>query len=538
MNIVEIFEDAARQRTDQLALVDRGSATWGKPRRFTFARLWGEVDRQSCRLRKLGFEPGVTCLVLLRNSAEFVASVFALFKVGAVPILIDPGMGLGRFLKVVDEVSPEALLGIPRAFALRKLAPRPFRKVKAMACWGHFPEIPDLRKGRLDADVPVTEADPSGMAAVLFTSGSTGPAKGVVYTHGIFCRQVEVLRTVYQFRDDDIDLPGFPLFGLFSAALGVTGVVPALDPSRPAQCRAADLLAQIHEHGVTSLQGSPAIWKRVAQECLRRKITLPTVRRLITFGAPIPFDFIEAWREIAPYARIHTPYGATEALPVTDIEACELLTTKHARNHEGAGLCVGRPLDLNEVRVVARDGPDPENRCVEPLPPGMVGEVAVRGPVVTESYFRKPEATAVSKVRTPEGTWHLMGDLAYFDEQGRLWLVGRKSHTVPPSVPGGEPLYPLPGEALVLPHPEVERVALVDGFAQPVLVVERKAGSRSRDDVLARECLALLHQVPAYAGVSQVLFHPGLPVDPRHNAKIHREELSVWAKRIGSRGRV
>jgi acyl-CoA synthetase (AMP-forming)/AMP-acid ligase II len=526
LNIVEIFEQTARQRTNQLALVD-------KSRRFTFARLWGEVDRQACRLRSVGFEPGATCLVLLRNSAEFVAAVFALFKIGVVPILIDPGMGLGRFLKVVDEVSPEALLGIPRAFALRKLAPKPFRNVKATACWGHFPDIADLRRGRLDSNVPVAEANPGGMAAVLFTSGSTGPAKGVVYTHEIFCRQVEVLRTVYQFRDDDIDLPGFPLFGLFSAALGVTGVVPELDPSRPAQCRPGDLVAQIHEHGVTSLQGSPAIWKRVAAECQRRRITLPTVRRLITFGAPIPFDFIESWREIAPYAKIHTPYGATEALPVTDIEAEELLTTKTARNHEGAGLCVGRPLDLNEVRVVARDGLDPEDRSVQPLPPGKVGEIAVRGPVVTESYFRNPEATAVSKVRSQQGIWHLMGDLGYFDSQGRLWLVGRKSHVVP-ATPGEEPLYPLPGEALVLPHPEVERAALVDGREQPVLIVEKKTGSRSRDEVLARECLALLHQVPCYKGVEQVMFHPALPVDPRHNAKIHREELSIWAKRVSA----
>lgn len=524
MNIVEVFEETARTRTTKLAVID-------KTRRFTFARLWGEVDRQACRLRKVGFEPGATCLVLMRNSAEFVASVFALFKIGVIPILIDPGMGLGRFLKVVDEVSPEALLGIPRAFALRKFAPKPFRNVKAMACWGHFPDIPDLRRGRLEPQVAVAAATSSSTAAVLFTSGSTGPAKGVVYTHGIFCQQVEVLRTVYQFCDEDIDLPGFPLFGLFSAALGVTGVVPELDPSRPAQCRPGELIAQIHEHGVTSLQGSPAIWKRVVAECLRRNITLPTVKRLITFGAPIPFDFIENWQKVAPFAKIHTPYGATEALPVTDIEACELLTTKRARNHEGAGLCVGRPLDLNEVRIVAPDGPDPENRSVEPLPTGKVGEVAVCGPVVTESYFRKPEATAVSKVTTPQGVWHLMGDLGYFDDEGRIWLVGRKSHVIPSPRPGDEPLYPLPGEALVLPHPEVERVALVDGREQPVLIVEKKPSSHSREEILSRECLSLLHQVECYRGVSQVMFHPGLPVDPRHNAKIHREELSVWAKR-------
>lgn len=522
MNIVEIFEDTARTRSSQLALID-------KTRRFSFNRLQGEVDRQACRLRKLGFESGTTCLVLQRNSAEFVATIFALFKIGVVPVLIDPGMGLGRFLKVVEGVAPEALLGIPRAFALKKLAPKPFRQVRATACWGHFPEVPDLRRGALDSEVPIAPVHPEGMAAVLFTSGSTGPAKGVVYTHEIFRSQIEVLRTVYEFGPEDVDLPGFPLFGLFSAVLGVTGVIPALDPSRPAQCRPFELITQIHQHGVTSLQGSPAIWTRVARECLRRRLTLPTVKRVITFGAPIPFNFLEDWRKVAPYAKIHTPYGATEALPVTDIEATEILTTKAARNHRGAGLCVGRPLAINEVRVVCRDGGDPEDRSVESLAVEAIGEIAVRGPVTTESYFKNPEATALSKIQTKEGVWHLMGDLGYFDPEGRLWLVGRKSHAVPNE--SGESLYPLPAEALVLPHPEVQRAALVDGRLEPVLVVEKTAGSTSKLEVLERECLALLHQIDDYSGVRRVMFHPGLPVDPRHNAKIHREELSLWAKK-------
>lgn len=526
MNIVEIFEQAASSRSKKLALIDRA-------RRFTFAELRQEVDRQAGRLEDLGFKPGMTCLVLMRNSAPFVASIFALFKIGVVPILIDPGMGLGRFLKVIEDVAPQALLGIPRAFALRKLAPRTFRTVEAKACWGHFPDTPDLRKGwpRRTGGLRCRIRDASEMAAVLFTSGSTGPAKGVVYTHGIFCKQVEVLREVYHFGDEDVDLPGFPLFGLFSAALGVTCVVPDLDPSRPASCRPSQLLAQIHQYGVTSLQGSPAIWRRVLAACLEQRMTLATVRRLITFGAPIDFEFLEGWRKVAPYAKIHTPYGATEALPLTNIEAEELLTTKEARIHLGAGLCVGRPLSLNQVRVVAWASPDEGARSLEALPAGEVGEVAVSGPVVTQSYYGNPEATARSKITDAQGVWHFMGDLAYVDPKGRLWLVGRKSQVLASVSAMGPYRYPLPGEALVNPHPEVERAALVNGHKRPVLVVERVSGSRTKEDVLKRECLSLLHQVSTYADINQVFFHPGLPVDPRHNAKIHREELSTWAKK-------
>lgn len=520
MNIVQVFDETARRRGNHLALIDG-------QRRFSFYRLLGEVDRQAKRLRGAGFGRGVLTLVLLRNSAEFVATVFALFRIGSIPILIDPGMGLGRFLKVVEDVEPEGLVGIPRAFALMKMSPKAFRQVRHTACWGHFPEVTDLRRGSLPATVQTEYAGPGQTAAILFTSGSTGPAKGVVYTHDIFVRQVEVLREVFNFAQGDIDLPGFPLFGLFTAALGVTAVIPDLDPSRPAQCRPFDLISQIHRHGVTSLQGSPAIWKRVAEECRRRRLTLPLIKRVTTFGAPISFDFLRSWREVAPNAKIHTPYGATEALPLTDIEAEEIFTTVRARNHEAAGQCVGRPLPLNEVRIVNYQGtPDPE----QPLEPGSVGEIAVRGPVVTASYFKNEEATRKSKLTSDQGVWHLMGDLGYFDQQGRLWLVGRKSHLI---AGRSGVLYPLPGEAMVLPHPEIERAALVEGDKGPVLVLERRSGSMSKEAVLKKEALSLLRQTEHYQEVEQVVFHPGMPVDPRHNAKIHREELSEWAKKLG-----
>lgn len=520
MNIVEVFEATARSSGNQIALYDGN-------RRFSFHRLLGEVDRQAKRLRRIGFGPGLHTLVLLKNSAEFVATVFALFRIGAIPILIDPGMGLGRFLKVIEELEPEALVGIPRAFALKKMSPKAFRQVEHEACWGHFPEVPDLRRGTLDRDCATAMVGPDETAAILFTSGSTGPAKGVVYTHSIFSRQVEVLRQVYNFSKNDVDLPGFPLFGLFTAALGVTAVIPDLDPSRPAKCRPFQLITQMHRFGVTSLQGSPAIWTRVAEECKARRITLPLIRRVITFGAPISFGFLKAWREIAPQAKVHTPYGATEALPITDIESTELFTTQRARNHEGAGMCVGRPLPLNEVRVVCYEQ-RPDSMLA--LSTGEVGEVAVRGPVVTESYYKKPEATAKAKIYTDEGIWHLTGDLGYFDDSGRLWLVGRKAHLI--KTPE-KTLFPLPAEAQVLPHPEVGRAALVQGSSGPVLVVERRANSHSTEAVLTRECLALVHQTADYLSVETVLFHPGMPVDPRHNAKIHREELSLWAKKLG-----
>lgn len=527
MNIVEVFEEAALKSSKKIALID-GSY------KLSFGQLKSEVDRQANSLNNLGFEAGSTCLVLLRNSAHFVASVFALFKIGVVPILIDPGMGLKRFLKVVGETKPQALLGIPRAFALSKLAPESFSTISKKACWGYFPNTVDLRRTNPSHSVKTIENKAKETAAILFTSGSTGPAKGVLYTHEIFCHQVDWLKEVYQFQNDDIDLPGFPLFGLFTSSMGVTSIIPELDPSKPARCNPAKLVKQIHRFGVTSLQGSPAIWKKIANFCLERNLSLKTITRLVTFGAPIHFEFIKAWQKIAPRAKIYTPYGATEALPITNIEAEEILTTQTARNHQAAGLCVGKPLSLNQVRVIELKGDlSPQDELLKPLARREVGEIAVCGPIVTEGYYNNPAATKASKIQSPLGVWHLMGDMGYFDEEGRLWLVGRKSHIIDASTQKAARLYPLPAEALVIAHPEVEKVALVEGSKQPILIVEKKSSSRTLNNILERECLALLHQVPQYHNVIRVLFHPALPVDPRHNAKIHREELSTWAKKKG-----
>lgn len=504
---------------------------------MSFTELLELCRHYTGTLRELGLERGQRALMMVPNGPEFVALTFAVFRVGALPVLIDPGMGLKPMLRCIEHARPDFLIGIRKAHLLRTLFRSPFASVrKAISVDGAFPGA-----HRLTAQGPrvvdLANTHPDEPAAILFTSGSTGPAKGVVYRHGIFQTQVACLRDTFGFQAGEIDLPGFPLFALFSTALGLTCVLPELNPSRPATCDPVKIVRAIQEFGVNNLQGSPAIWTRVGRWCEQHCVRLPSLKRLLTFGAPIPPALMAQWADIMPAgAELYTPYGATEALPLTSITAREVLRETAVLSAAGAGTCVGRPLPGVELAILAiTDEAIPEWREDLVLGPGEYGEVAVAGPMVTWEYDGLSEETRRSKIHQGDKIWHRMGDMGYRDEQGRVWLLGRKSHRVE----GRVRYYPEQAEGMVNPHPLVARSALVGvgerGAQAPVLVVEPEPEAlkydRRRQQELAGALRQILSEHPVYRDVEKVLYHPAFPVDPRHNAKIHREELAAWASK-------
>jgi acyl-CoA synthetase (AMP-forming)/AMP-acid ligase II len=341
-----------------------------------------------------------------------------------------------------------------------------------------------------------------------------------------------MLREHFQIEPGDYSVPTFPLFALFDVALGLSAIIPRMDPTRPARVDPRELVLPIQKHGAVQLFGSPALLDAVGRYGERHGVCLPSLKRVICAGAPVPAKVLARLaRMLAPDAEIHTPYGATEALPVACITGSEVLSQTAAMTGEGRGVCVGRPWAGMEVRIIRiSDEPVPvwsERLC---LPPGEIGEIVAKGPVVTGEYFRRPEATALAKIPEPDGTVrHRMGDLGYFDEAGRLWFCGRKNHRIA-ALP--ETLFTIPCEGVFNQHPRVRRSALVgleSGQGQiPVLCVELEPGA-DRDQV-RRELLETAQRFTHTRRIRTVLFHPGFPVDVRHNAKIFREKLAVWAK--------
>jgi len=519
--------------------------------RITFSQLDRVSDRLARGLKLMGVEPGTRLALMVPPGIQFVALVFGLFKAGVVTILIDPGMGRKNLLKCLSQAQPQGFVGIPLVHKIRRLLFWRFRKAKYnVVVGGHQPvggaiTFDQLRGGTWNGHVLAhTKADDP--AAIIFTTGSTGPPKGVLYRHGNFDAQVEALQEFYRIKLGEVSLSGFPLFTLFDAAMGVTSVIPDMDPTRPAHVDPRNVLEAVNDLHVTQAFASPAMWDRVGTYCESESLTMPTLKRVLSAGAAVPEHVLKRMqRAISPEGDVHTPYGATEALPVSSIGARELLPSLAAMSRQGVGTCVGKKFGGIEWRVIRiDDAPIPTVDDAQELGTGEIGELIVSGPVVTREYFDRDEATRWAKLTgggvTRSGylsgptVWHRMGDVGYLDEAGRFWYCGRMAHRVR-TVDGT--LYTEPCEAIFNTHPLVYRSALV-GIGRPgkqtaVVILEPHAGRMPTGDAKLKflaEIRTLARSNPKTERIERFLLHPSLPVDIRHNSKIFREKLASWAR--------
>ncbi len=509
--------------------------------RCTFAELEAETNRIASGLCTLGVTPGTRIALLVKPGREFIALVFGLFKAGAVIILIDPGMGRRNLLRCLADAEPAGFIAIPAVHGLRRLLQSRFPKARFNVTvgrrlfWDGITYAELLELGSSKPTCQETSADDP--AAIIFTTGSTGPPKGVLYRHGNFDRQVREISEFYGIQPGEIDVPGFPLFGLFNAAMGVTTVIPIMDASRPARIDPKKFVAVVQDWQATQSFGSPAIWNRVGQYCEKHNVRLP-LQRVISAGAPVPPHVLARMKAaIASDGDVHTPYGATEALPVASLSASEILSETRHHWAQGGGTCVGGHFPGIQWKIIAiTEEPIESIDDVRELPQGQIGEIIVTGPVVTHEYVTRRESNALAKISDGPRVWHRMGDVGYLDDRGRFWFCGRKAHRVETSQ---GPMYSIPCEAIFNQHPVVYRSALVGvgqtGKQRPVIIVEPWPGMRPRwrkaREALIMELAQLGKANPLTVSIEQFLIHPAMPVDIRHNAKIFREKLAPWAAR-------
>ncbi|MEO0509108.1 MAG: fatty acid CoA ligase family protein [Verrucomicrobiota bacterium] len=494
----------------------------------SFSELEADASAAAHHFNHQGISRGTRVLLMVKPGLDLIRVVFALFKIGAVPIVIDPGMGLNRFLRCVRHSRPEAVVGIPAAIWIARIFRPSFKGVSVKVLISkNFEKKLRVQAGAGGFSVVDSAADE--LAAILFTSGSTGPAKGVLYEHGMFLAQVNAIRDQYGIEPGETDLPMLPVFALFNPALGMCTVVPEMNPSRPATVDPEKIVRAIQQNGVTNSFGSPALWTKIARYCGANEITLPTIRRILMAGAPVPPALMAEMQSIIPNGEIHTPYGATEALPVSSTTATEVLEETAAQTENGEGTCVGKPLPGVEVRVVrAVDGPVGSIDEIEALPVGEIGELIVNGPSVTKGYDQLSEADAKSKITGEGSHWHRMGDLGKLDASGRIWFCGRIAERVM-TLRG--PLYTDCCEAIFNMHPSVYRSALIDvGGGTPAIVIEPESSSypvgSGAEEALRLELGKLAKANPITEAIDRFFFERAFPVDVRHNAKIHRLSLA------------
>ena len=545
LNVAERLTDVARKFPDATAVATPGTGDVAGQNSYatcTFAELERDAVALARGLVELGVTPGMRLVLLVQPGAQFVKLVLALLRSGATTVLIDPGMGRAHLVKCLSAAKPEGFVAISRAQAVRAVLRKRFPQARVNVTvgrrwfWGGPTYQQLLKRGRQSrVQLPVTHAEDP--AAIIFTSGSTGPPKGVLYTHQMFDTQATEIRREYDIHPGGTDLACFPLFGLFNSVMGVTTVFPGMDFARPAAADPQKLLTAAHDWRVTQAFASPAVWKKLSLYCTSQGEKIPTLRNIFSCGAPVSAEILRSTLDCAAAgATMHTPYGATESLPIATIEAAEVLRETATLTDQGAGICVGRKFESVDWQIIRiTDDPIASLEQAEELPTGKIGELIVRGPQVSPEYVvgakHNPAAKITDgKITDANTVWHRMGDVGYFDEQERFWYCGRKAHRVETAE---GPMFTIPCEAVFNTHPQVARSALVGigpvGAAIPLLVVEPLPNSKRSTEKLQEELLELASNYRHTTTIGHILFHKSLPVDVRHNSKINRDQLAQWA---------
>ncbi len=523
---------------DQLAVVV-AERKRGSFRGFTYGAFEQRTTELAAGFVDLGFSGQRVVLMVTPGKGMFEAG-YGLMRAGAIPILIDPGLGLASVTQGLTETAPTGFVGIPTALAARTLyrwAPDATVVSASRVKKGilSLDDVADrgrslLKTGTGSVPSMLTDDDP---AAIVFTSGSTGPAKGVVMTHRTFGAQVDMIAAMYGLEGGMTSLSTFAPFALLGPLMGLTTFLPRMDFSKPGDVDPTRIIEVTDAFKPHLLFGSPALLDRVGRYGEATGDQLEGVNLVLSAGAPVRRHVQKRILGMVPDGTvIATPYGATEALPVATIDSDELATI------DQPGICVGRPVDGVDVTLIPIvDEPVPDVATLAEVPAGAYGEIVVKGPNVSLDYIERPVDMAMAKTRWDGEVAHRMGDLGRFDEQGRLWFGGRRSHRVRAA---GEDIPAVPVESLVDQHPAVARAALV-GVGSPgdqtlIVCVELEA---DYDDSVLDEVLefARSHSDASLVGadrVEQVLSHRGFPTDVRHNSKIDRPALAVWAgKRTG-----
>ena len=540
--IADMFRAIALNRPHDVAVV-APCGTDPAGRRAYVHQTYRQMDEDSSRLAhglaELGLGRGSRAVMMMKASIDYFSLVFALFKLGAVPVHIDSGMDLENAAACVAEAEPDAFFGDEESFSASVLLGWGKVSVRLrVRVGGSSGAVSGISLDEIRASVPEGTAfetavmSPEEPAMIVYTSGSTGVAKGAVAPHSYISGIILGLRRGYESVSNQGHMSPFPPFLMFNFGIGLKSVVPDMNTSQAAMVDPDRIIRQVEDLGLQYMFATPAFMERLERRATAANITLTSLRRVLWAGSAVHPSELARFKRLTPNAEIVCVYSSTEATPIAMIESGEILATAK-RTETGGGICLGRPIPGMDVRIIAiSDEPIPHWRDDLEVGRGETGEICVRGVTVSPSYLNRPDATRLAKIPDlQDGTFfHRMGDLGYVDEEGRLWFGGRKDHRV--ETRRGL-LLSSACEGVFDAHPSVRRSGLVGvqrgGETIAVLCVQLETGIEP--EALQTELLEFAQRHSSTQAIETILFHPSLPVDTRHNSKIVREKLAVWAAR-------
>ena len=527
--------DRLRSSEDQ-AVVEMAGAD--PARSVSWRDLASDVDRVGAGLAAHGVRQGDRISLLIPPGIDLTVCLYACWRIGAIAVIADAGLGAKGMTRALRSAAPDYVIGVTKALVAARMFRWPGTRISVDALGpakrrslGVAASLAEIRLAGVGRDLPAAPTD-EDYAVIVFTSGATGPAKGVVYRHRQAQAQRDALVSLYEITAADRLVAAFAPFALYGVAMGIPSVVPDMEVTSPGTLTATALAGAAVAANATMVFASPAALVNVdkTSEDLtpRMRAALSQVRTLMSAGAPVPAALLRRVSELVPHAQLHTPYGMTEVLPVADISLAEIEAAG-----TGNGVCVGRPIAGVDIEI---SPVDPMGTAVGPLTsvPGVVGEICIRA-AHARDHYDKLWATSAAASQPPG--WHRSGDIGHLDDEGRLWVEGRMVHTI---ITATGVVTPVAIEHMAESVSGITQAAAVGvgpvGTQQVVVVVVTDEPVRKAGVVLGS--IADNLRAVVSVDVAAVLAVPALPVDKRHNSKINRTRVAAWAERVLAGGKV
>ena len=512
MNIATLLQQHARQRPVQAAIVD---GPVHEQRVMTFAQLENDVGRFAALLKQRGLKRGDHALIFQTMSAELYVILIALFRLGMIAMFIDPSQGRAHIERCCQRVPPKLLVASSKAHLLR-LVSRQLRRIPVKMALGWWvPGAMNYRKlYEQDTCDDIVDCSDDTPALMTFTSGSTGLPKAAVRSHGFLLAQHRALAANLEHVAGEVDMVTLPIFVLANLASALTSEIADVDLRHPGKIDAAVVVRQLQRHDRVRSAASPAFYERLIAYCQRQSIRLNNVTRIDTGGAPVFPGLLAQLQSIVPQAEIVAVYGSTEAEPIAHIHWQDVSPADLELMLQGRGLLAGRPVAEIDCKVIH----DQFGTTIGPFEQtsfdwqccaiNEVGEIVVAGDHVLPGYL-DGQGDEETKFRLDGRPWHRTGDAGYFDEQGRLWLLGRCMARIKDDK--GE-LYPFAVETVARSDIHIQHAAMVSWQGKRVLVIQIMPGRELDIDSL--------HTKLDWAALDEIKIMQRIPVDKRHNAKI------------------
>lgn len=496
----------------------------------TMSELADSSAHVAAGFTKLGIKQGDRVILFVPMSAQLYIAMAALQRIGAIPVFLDSWTRRINLASSIQQVQPTGIISYDKAFQFGKAIPEldliPIKISIDETDVPHSANLEELSKTK--AKARIAAVDQESTALITFTTGSSGEPKGANRTHRFLAAQHYALNRYIPYKEEDVDLPIFPIFTLNNLAAGVSTVLPAIDLSEPNKNDALILLSQIKSCSVNCATLSPSLFRGLAEYCQETGIKVPNLKRVVTGGAPISRDDIAKFKSVSS-TKVLVLYGSTEVEPMAHIWDKQIISNM---DREADGVKVGQ-IDEGLRYKLLNIHKDPmevkhSGSWVKlESAPGNAGELIVAGEHVCNDYFKNPQAFRRAKIKDLDGTvWHRTGDVVRIDKEGSLWVLGRVHNTI---TRNGEHLFPVQPE-IILKRLSFVQTAAYLGAKDPQLgekviavIVPKESLSNSKKTAWESQIKKAFrsNRIP----VDEILFSDHIPMDPRHHSKVEYDSL-------------